>query len=339
MQIKSIALAVLCGVVANGAGCSIFDSKQNKSSDKSWSVSNLWKKGYQTPSTISVIWSPDVLTMTGKPPTRGFGGRVFFYNARSQAVPVEGELIVHGYRGDPMVGESEQVKADKKFAFTAEQLTSHFSPSELGASYSIWIPWDGADGYRTEVTLIPTFKVKDGGIVQGAPAKLNLPGRSLDGKDNAASSHTQTVSYTSATLPTNELGRLPEFQKQHAQYPQPTTEPTTIDLPPLGSIGRPRNKPQSSVQGFTLGNMQNQPVQQASSASYGASQASYSQPAQSPLQPVALQPPPGSTDNSAQPTQITPAQNLDGRAAMQPAGELKAAGTPLRFQPWQSQLK
>ncbi len=248
-QLRTAALVGLaCGVVAATSGCSVFDGKTKKSNEQPWSISKLWKKEYQKPNTISVIWSPDVLTVTGKPPTRGFGGRVFFYNDRTQAVPVEGELIVHGYRGDPMVGESEQVQADKTFAFTAEQLTSHFSPTDLGASYSIWIPWDAADGLRAEITLIPTFKGLDGTIVQGAPAKLFLPGRSLDGARGSAAT-TQTVSYQQQTISTNPAGKLPQRTRE--------TQPTTIELPALGTLGRPRSGPTNDAAGFTLGSASN----------------------------------------------------------------------------------
>lgn len=231
------------------SGCSVFDAKAKKSHEKPWTISKLWKKEYQQPNSISVIWSPDVLTLTGKPPTRGFGGRVFFYNDRTQAIPVEGELVVHGYRGDTILGESEQVQADKTFAFTAEQLTSHFSPSELGASYSIWIPWDAADGLRTEITLIPTFKGLDGTLVQGAPAKLFLPGRAMDGSNSSAPT-TQTVSYQQKIIPTNSDGTLSRLTTRE-------TQPTTIDLPPLGTLGRPRAKSNSEVSGFTLGGATN----------------------------------------------------------------------------------
>ncbi len=254
MKTPTAAIALLFCLTLVNSGCSVFGTKPKNASDTSWLISKMWRKDYQQPSSLSVIWSQDVLTLTGKPPTRGFGGRVFFYNERTQAVPVEGDLIVHGYRGDPMVGESEQVQADKTFRFTAEQLTGHFSPSELGASYSVWIPWDAADGFREEVTLIPTFKGLEGQIVQGAPAKLFLPGRSIESvsKNDPNSKlpdygfEAQTVSYQQRSIPTNSIGSLPRMERQ--------TEPTTIELPALGSLGRPRaNSVASPVKGFTLG--------------------------------------------------------------------------------------
>ncbi len=322
---------MFCSLLILTSGCSLFGGKPNKSSDSSWSISKLWKKEYQKPASISIIWSPDVLTMTGKPPTRGFGGRVFFYNERTQAIPVEGELIVHGYRGDPMLGESEQVKADKKFAFTAEQLTSHFSPSQLGASYSIWIPWDSADGFRDEITLIPTFVGLDGSILQGAPAKLNLPGRSLDslsaaGEQSRSGIPAQTVSYQSQSIPTNDTGSLPKL----------TTMPLTIDLPPLGTIGRPRSRSALTSQGFTLGpgNVSQAPTPLHNSATSSGftlpNNAASAQSLSLPQVPASVQPAPNTASNAT--------QSVSSASGVQPASDIQPAQR-LSYQPWRADLK
>ena len=177
-------------------------------------MSNWFEKEYQVPESLAVIWSPDVLTQAGSKPTRGFGGRVYFYNARSQAVPVDGDLIVHAYLTTPTIADhSQKVKADKTFAYTAEQLTGHFSPSELGASYSIWIPWDAEGGFREELTLIATFKTKAGGIVQSEPAKVFLPGKNRFAapatEAKASTLEASTVTYRKSSTPTNNGFELP----------------------------------------------------------------------------------------------------------------------------------
>ena len=84
---------------------------------------------------------------TGRTPTRGFGGRVLFYDEKSRPVPVEGSLMVHGF-DDSSEDPEEGVN---RFAFTSEQFTRHFSQSDLGASYSIWIPWDAIGGDQKRV--------------------------------------------------------------------------------------------------------------------------------------------------------------------------------------------
>ena len=126
---------------------------------------------YPNPSKIAVTWTPDTIVQTGRTPTRGFGGRVFFYDEKSRAVPVEGTLVVHGFDDS-----STSPDDTKRFEFTPEQFTRHFSQSDLGASYSIWIPWDAIGGKQKRISLVSSFKTTEGKIVQGIPATLMLPG-------------------------------------------------------------------------------------------------------------------------------------------------------------------
>ena len=50
------------------------------------------------------------------------------------------------------------------------------SKSELGASYSFWLPWDEAGGPRAEVGLICRFEPKGGAVVTSEQAKQKLSG-------------------------------------------------------------------------------------------------------------------------------------------------------------------
>jgi hypothetical protein len=189
------------------SGCATWTDKP-KNKDSMWSSMQFWKKPYQKPAKLAAIWTHDILTMTGKPPTRGFGGRLYFYNDKSQAISVDGELVVHGYEEPPFGQQrTEKTKADKTFMFTAEQFTQHFSPSDLGASYSVWIPWDAAEGMQKEITLIPTFKDKAGVFVQGEPAKLVLPGKKIE--EPLLATPFQQVSFQQSQTPTN-MGPLPQ---------------------------------------------------------------------------------------------------------------------------------
>jgi hypothetical protein len=192
---------VLFLVAGNLMGCaSVFDSSasKNKSKDKKkegWSL--FKKKEYQEPRSLVSTWTEDVLIQPGKPTTRGFGGRFYFYNDRSQVIPVDGELVVYGFEdatvpataqsgnlppnsvayASPSPSDSPVVEADKKFRFTAEQFTQHFSQGDLGASYSVWIPWDAAGGPQRKITLIPCFITKDGRTVRGDASKQVLSGK------------------------------------------------------------------------------------------------------------------------------------------------------------------
>jgi len=124
-----------------------------------------------TPHKMAVIWKDTVMQRPGSPSTRGFGGRVYFYGAENNAIKVDGEMIVYGF--DSEAGKSE---ADKKFVFKSESLNGHYGKTDLGHSYSFWIPWDKSGSDRIAVTLIPIFKNADGSVVKG-PQTINvLPG-------------------------------------------------------------------------------------------------------------------------------------------------------------------
>ena len=136
---------------------------------------------YPNPVKIAATWTPDSLVQSGRTPTRGFGGRIFFYDERSRPVPVEGSLIVHGF--DDLAESPE--KRVKRFEFTPEQFTRHFSQTDLGASYSVWIPWDAVGGEQRRITLVASFKTAEGKMVQGLPAALVLPGRTTEDAEAA----------------------------------------------------------------------------------------------------------------------------------------------------------
>ncbi len=217
----------LC-MLAFSAGCSTLATGKSNSKD-AWSLSKLWKKEYQIPQKMVTIWSHDILASSHAAPTRGFGGRVYFYNEKSQPIPVEGELIVHGFEEKPGMLREYTTQSDKRFRFTSEQFTAHYSESDLGASYSVWIPWDGVDGARKEITLIPTFKTTSGQIVQGSASKLVLPGKELPGMGPAPTG-VQTVSFQqTSSAPTSQPATL---DAQSARANESGLSTTTININP-----------------------------------------------------------------------------------------------------------
>jgi hypothetical protein len=222
------------------AGCSsLTNAKDAKNGKKDSTWSFFKKKEYQTPQSINVTWTYDIFTKEGKPPTRGFGGRLYFYNEKSQAIPVEGELTVFGFDDTERSHDGSSMEsADKKFRFTPEQFTTHFSESELGASYSIWIPWDAAPGMQKKIMLIPTFKSKDGPVIRGNAATLVLPGVQTQGVE-------QQVLQASA----NSVERASHTQRavsvQHSGDANNRT--TTIQLPPRGYPSKPVLSPEQAA--------------------------------------------------------------------------------------------
>lgn len=325
---KTLTALGICTLAVACSGCSTWSKSSPKSTESPWSISKFWKKEYQQPQSIAVIWAPDTLTIPGKPVTRGFGGRIYFYNVKSQAVPVDGDLIVHAYLKHSRHDQSEQVAADKTFAFTAEQLTTHFSPSEIGASYSIWIPWDAADGMRAEVTLIPTFKGTDGTIVQGSPAKVNLPGKVDVANDPTKRGLMQTVSYSQSSLATNPgPDGLPD---------KPQMRTTTIHVPSNSTISK--NK---QLQAFTLDTQAASPTPQLPvvsgtgvSMGGGGSSVSSSQPSSmqlNTLQPNTFQPN-SFQPNAAQPSSLQPSPSPSNQRS------LEAESKGLRLSPMASKM-
>ena len=76
--------------------------------------------------------------------------------ASHQPVKAEGDLVVYAFDDSPP--ESEQVEANRKYVITAEDFESHFSPSEFGPSYSVWIPWDAVGGQAQSISVVPVFR-------------------------------------------------------------------------------------------------------------------------------------------------------------------------------------
>jgi hypothetical protein len=188
------------------------------------------------------IWSDAMYNQPGQVPTRGFGGRLYFYNAKEKTVPVEGQLIVYAYDESP---DGTPAKApSRRFGFTPEQFTSHYSATELGASYSVWIPWDQVGGIRKAITLLPVFTSTSGHVVMGEQSINVLPGKAPENPEPARkgyftplSSHepqmVRPVAYDQPQTRTDPL--RDSWQQTHTFEPdmQNTMRPrsTTIPLP------------------------------------------------------------------------------------------------------------
>jgi len=132
-------------------------------------------RDYETPEKVIAIWTDAVYQLPGKEPTRGFGGRVYFYNSDDEVIPVDGELVIYAF--DDSDPHATLDKPSRRYAFTAEQLTHYYSESEIGASYNIWIPWDTVGGAEKQIALFPVFVDNTGKNVRGTFANNRLPGK------------------------------------------------------------------------------------------------------------------------------------------------------------------
>ncbi|MCE9526648.1 MAG: hypothetical protein K8R36_11405, partial [Planctomycetales bacterium] len=125
--------------------------------------SQIEESKYQVPVKMAALWSPAMYTAAGKKPTRGFGGRIYFYNAKNEAIPVQGQLVVYCF--DDTKKDNDHKQPDRRVAFTPEQFTAHYSATQLGASYSVWVPWDAMGNAQAEISLLPIFTAATGQVL------------------------------------------------------------------------------------------------------------------------------------------------------------------------------
>jgi hypothetical protein len=135
---------------------------------------------------VVAVWTDTVKYGGGGPAIRGFGGRLMFYaTEKGEPVKVDGTLVVYAF--DETNRKPSNAKPDRKYVFTPEQLSDHYSKSKLGHSYSVWIPWDEALGQQVKISLIVRFipeQKKDekpgGGVLVGEQCTQVLPGSKPD---------------------------------------------------------------------------------------------------------------------------------------------------------------
>jgi hypothetical protein len=251
---KRLTFWTLLIAIAFCTGCSSLDKDWKKKLP--WSPESRIKTSkFETPSHLIAIWSPDVLAQPGKPPARGFGGRIYFYNEKNQAVPVEGQLVVYGY--DDLQNSHHPGQPQRKFAFTPDQFTKHFSNSELGASYSIWIPWDEAGGEQRHISLVPIFTATSGQVVMGQQAINVLPGRSGSQEEVQASApqvSSQLRFPMHAGIQGNPAGGIQAaaFERDTVEaQPRPRLRTSTIHLTPALQRRLAQNTNAPTVQTMT----------------------------------------------------------------------------------------
>src|SRR5687768_1742610 len=110
MNNKNVSLATL--LTLSLVGC---QSITPPSSWNPFATSKVQSSKYGVPARMAVMWSPAIYNQAGQVPTRGFGGRVYFYDAKNSAIPVEGQLVVYAYHNDKPHADSKA--PDRKYAF------------------------------------------------------------------------------------------------------------------------------------------------------------------------------------------------------------------------------
>lgn len=309
-------LAPLLGMLFLSGCASMMDSK-SKSTKESEKKSWFKKKEYQLPQSMNVTWAHDIISVPGKPPARGFGGRIYFYNEKSQAIPVDGELMVYGFDDTSSIQPGAALlaqgmdHADKRYRFTDEQFTTHFSESDLGASYSIWIPWDAAPGPKKKIMLIPTFKSKDGKVIRGNAATLLLPGWSDEPQGNP-------VIQASANMPADANAMALGMSGQQAIADSGDARPktTTIQMP-IRSASR--------VQPLLTPEQANELIEKARRGEIPSASSMVPGASMIPEQPTASQ----QSTASQQPIALGPAVNHQAAGAIDFGRSIQSGSQPL----------
>lgn len=239
----------ICCVIAvllSSVGCSSLKSNMKSLNPLAPFPDKQDSQSDAQPASMAVIWSDSVYEKPGVASVKGFGGRIFIYDSGNNSIKAEGELIVYGYdESNPTHGDGNHSGADKKFVFPSEKFQDHFSGSDLGPSYSVWIPWEKTGSVRKSITLIPVFKTANGGVLRCGQSINVLPGRKPD-VDNAQAAATDPI------MSPNVIAQA-SFQNPAAKHDQhsrvnhassasdinsikPRLRTTTLNLPP--SLGK-----------------------------------------------------------------------------------------------------
>lgn len=199
---------------------------------------------FQTPEKMLAVWKDSVRMEDNGVAMRGFGGRLYLYDADGKAIRAQGDVVVYGF--DDSVTDRQGSKADRKIVISNQQLQRQYSESALGPSYSIWISWDRVGSIDKSVTLVPFFRPQDGKIVQGGQAiyALHTPGNKTDTlhkerissfkqsprSTNQMSNQVSQVSYQEVARDQGQASPDNSMQAS-SEASDPNVRTTTISLP------------------------------------------------------------------------------------------------------------
>jgi hypothetical protein len=168
-----VCLAAL--LVAGIAGCSVPKKASDLKPSKLFSLGDDDEPEEGIPVRMEGTWTDTVLNQPGQKPQRGFGGRLIFYGKDDHTpILVDGQLVVYAF--DETGRDPTDNKPTRRYVFPGDQMPARMSKTEIGASYSFWLPWDEAGGPQTEVSLVCRFEPKGGAVVVSEQTKHLLPG-------------------------------------------------------------------------------------------------------------------------------------------------------------------
>lgn len=208
--------------------------------DLEW-LSKLSGNDEGPPAQLVAMWTDASLRKPGvSGATRGFGGRIYFYDAKQRSVKAEGELVVYAF-----VEKDRQVPSklpERKFVFTAEELEQNYAKTALGHCYNVWLPWGKDDeDQAVSVSLLPTLKSPEGKVVMGSQSLNTLKGKEnesegLEAVTVVGSPAVQQVSYDSEDESTAKEGSSRRRMSIYDPQTNVTVGPTEL---PVGHLPGP----------------------------------------------------------------------------------------------------
>ena len=173
----------------------------------------------QVPTRLVSTWTDTTLNRKGEKSQRGFGGRLLFFNETGEdPIRVDGQLVVYAF--DENGRASHETHPTRRYVFPAEQFARHESEASVGASYSVWLPWDKVGGEQKNISLIARFEPKAGALVVGEQTKHLLPGVRMLAAGKTAP----------ATTPIGEI-QLTQFTQESKLQAPPESEVISSKAP------------------------------------------------------------------------------------------------------------
>jgi hypothetical protein len=175
---------------------------------------------------------------------------------------VDGNFTVLAFDDTETKGVStspETKSPEKKYVIPADQLPSHYSKSDLGHSYSFWLPWDEVGGPERRICLVARFEPRKGRPVVSHPSHHILPGATASSEPSAEGKKgPRDYRHAGDEVPSQKKSVATDMEKgsrapdasaagpvQAVSYDSPAAPPArrdelstlTIDVPP--SFARP----------------------------------------------------------------------------------------------------
>ena len=154
------------------------------------------------PNRMVIIWKDAVVRSGDGQTKKGFGGRVYFYGKGEVPIQVDGQMVVYGYDDTT---EHSSTTPERKYVFAQDSFQNHYDPSELGPSYSLWIPWDEVQATEKTICLMPFFETAGGIQLSAGMSEITLPGR----KPDIETIEKTTAPAVSPTAATTHNGQTP----------------------------------------------------------------------------------------------------------------------------------